>query len=309
MTPPFDSAVYAAPIGEVVGPVRSSFGYHVIEVLNRWAADSAEARHILIPFARTDDSEIELLTLADSLEDLSESMPLEQAAAAAGLTSTVVDISRDFPFVAGAGQVSEGADWLFEEAAPGDVSPVFETGTAFYAMELIDSQPEGVLPLDDVTTAIESTLLFERQLSRAQEEARTAAARIAGGEPIANVASDLGLELRTAGPFSRSDFVPGIGRQNAAIGAAFGLEPGEVSGVVTTPTNAYLIESIARTPADSVAWRTQIATQRRAAVGAEQQVRLQEWIDALRSAARIVDRRDIVLAPQDPDAVQMPLVF
>jgi parvulin-like peptidyl-prolyl isomerase len=211
--------------------------------------------------------------------------------------------------VAGAGQVSEGADWLFEEAAPGDVSPVFETGTAFYAMELIDSQPEGVLPLDDVTAAIESTLLFERQLARAQEEARTAAARIAGGEPIANVASDLGLELRTAGPFTRSDFVPGIGRQNAAIGAAFGLEPGEVSGVVTTPTNAYLIESIARTPADSVAWLAQIATQRRAAVAAEQQMRLQEWIDALRSAARIVDRRDIVLAPQDPDAVQMPLVF
>jgi parvulin-like peptidyl-prolyl isomerase len=87
------------------------------------------------------------------------------------------------------------------------------------------------------------------------------------------------------------------------------LEPGEVSGVVTTPANAYLIESIARTPADSVAWRTQIATQRRDAVAAEQQMRLQEWIDALRSAARIVDRRDIVLAPQDPDAVQMPLVF
>ena len=74
MTPPFDSAVFAAPVGEVTGPVKSSFGYHIIEVLDRWAQDSAQARHILIPVARTDDSEIELLTMADSLEDLGEAM-------------------------------------------------------------------------------------------------------------------------------------------------------------------------------------------------------------------------------------------
>ena len=68
-----------------------------------------------------------------------------------------------------------------------------------------------------------------------------------GGTPLSNVAAELGLEARNAGPVSRIDFVPGVGRQNAAIGAAFGLQPGEVSGVVTTASNAYVLEVLTRT--------------------------------------------------------------
>lgn len=310
MTPPFDSAVFAAPVGEVVGPVKSSFGYHVIEVLDRWAQDSAQARHILVPVARTDESEIELLTMADSVEDLGEAMGLEEAAAAAGITSTTMDLAQNFAFIPGAGQVSEGADWVFEEASPGDVSPVFETPTAFYALELISSEPEGVLPLEDATPSVRSTLLFERKMARAEVDAQTVSSRVRGGEALENVASELAMEVRTAGPFTRNDFVPGIGRQNAAIGAAFGLEPGEVSGAVTTPVNAFVIQVNTRTEADSTAWLALVPQQRQQAIGARQQARLGEWIEALRAAARIVDRRDVVLAPVDEDALpQMPMMF
>lgn len=311
MTPPFDSAVFAAPVGEVVGPVQSSFGYHIIEVQERWAADSAQARHILIPVARTDDSEIALLNLADSLEDLGESMPLDQAAAEAGLVATTMDLAQNFPFIPGAGQVSEGADWAFEDASPGDVSPVFETPTGFYSIELVSSEPEGILPLADATPAIRSTLLLEQKMERARVEAQEVVSRVRAGEALANVAADMELTLRNAGPFSRNDFVPGLGRRNAAVGAAFGIEPGEVSEAVSTPANTFIVEVLTRSDADRTVWQAQLAQQRDAAVLARQQVRLSEWIDALRTSARIVDRRDVVLLePGDEDAVpQMPLGF
>lgn len=310
MTPPFDSAIFAAPIGEVVGPVKTSFGYHVLEVQDRWAADSAQARHILVPVARTDDSEIALLNLADSLEDLGESMPLDQAAAQAGLTATTMELAQNFPFIPGAGQVSEGADWAFEDASPGDVSPVFETSTAFYSIELVSSEPEGILPLADATPAIRSTLLLERKMERARVEAQDVVSRVRSGEALANVAADMELEVRNAGPFTRNDFVPGLGRQNAAVGAAFGIEPGEVSEAVSTPANTFIVEVLTRTDADSTAWLAQVSQQREAAVQQRQQIRLSEWIEALRSSARIVDRRDVVLVEPDEDALpQMPLGF
>ena len=310
MVPEFDEAVFEASAGDVIGPVKTSYGYHIIELQERWAADSAQARHILIPVARTDDSEIELLTLADSLEDMSEAMPLEQAATEAGLTSTTMELAQNFPFLPGAGQVSEGADWLFEEASPGDVSPVFETPTAFYALELISSEPEGVLPLEDASTAIRATLLFDAKMAQAQVDAQDVVSRVRGGGVLSNVAAELDMEVRSAGPFSRNDFVPGVGRQNAAIGAAFGLGPGDVSGVVSTPANAYVIEVLTRTDADSTVWLAQMAQQRETAILIRQQQRLQEWIEALRAAANIRDRRDIVLAPVDEDALpQMPMMF
>jgi hypothetical protein len=83
-----------------------------------------------------------------------------------------------------------------------------------------------------------------------------------------------------------------------------------VSDAVSTPANAYVIEVLGRVEADSTAWLTQIPIQRQVAVLTRQQVRLQEWIEALRGAADIVDRRDIVLAPLDDDlALQMPMGF
>jgi parvulin-like peptidyl-prolyl isomerase len=137
--------------------VQSAFGFHVIEVLNR-TADSAQARHVLVRIDRTDDSEIALLTMADSLEALGESLPLEAAAEALGLSAQEVQVTETFPFVPGPGQVGEGADWALEEAEPGEVSPVFENAQAFYAMELVSMEPAGYLPLDQATTAIEQTL-------------------------------------------------------------------------------------------------------------------------------------------------------
>jgi parvulin-like peptidyl-prolyl isomerase len=310
LTAAVDSAVFTRPVGLVNEPIESMFGIHLVEVIERWAADSARARHILIPFARTEESEIALLALADSLEALAETMSLERAASAMGLTTQTAEITLDFPFIAGAGRISEGADWVFEaETAPGDVSPVFETSTAFYALEVVSKEPEGVLSLEQATPAIEATLRFDRKMERAREEARTLVERVRAGTPLVNAAAEMGLEARIAGPFSRDDFVPGIGRHNAVIGTAFGLPIGRVSGVVSTSTNHYVLEVLQRTEPDSAAWRAQLPQQRLQAVALARQERLQEWIEALRASARIVDRRDIVLAPVDDGTARLPLAF
>jgi parvulin-like peptidyl-prolyl isomerase len=311
MAGPFDSAVFAAPVGEVTEPVRTGFGVHLIEVQDRWGQDSVRARHILLPFERSDSSEIALLTRADSLEDLGEEMELSAAAEVLGTEATVQEFNENFPFLPGAGQIGEGADWAFEEAVPGDVSPVFENGQAFYALELISSEPAGVLPFDQARPAIESTLLLERKMERAQEEGAQLVEQVRGGEALPNAAAEAGLEVREAGPFSRTSFVPGMGRQNAAIGAAFGLEVGDLSDVVTTPANAFVIELLDRRPADSLAWREQLPQQRQAVEQRLQQERLQEWIEALRAAADIVDRRDQVLQPleEEQQAPPMPMMF
>ena len=305
-----DSAIFSGPTGLQPQPVQTGFGLHVLDVMERWGADSARVRHILLPVARTDESEVALFQRADSLEDLGEAMPLEQAARELGLPVQTADFTQDFPFLAGVGQVSEGSDWLFEEASVGDVSPVFETSTAFYALEVVSSAPAGVLEIGQARAAIEETLRFEQKMRRAREEGQQVVDRARAGTPLSNVAAEMGLEARTAGPFSRNDFVPGLGRQNAVVGASFGLPIGEVSDVIATENNQYVMEVLSRTPADSTAWAAQLPQQRAQAIATLQQQRLGEWVDALRATARVVDRRAEVLVPLDEDApAQMPLFF
>jgi len=308
----FDSATFSGPTGVLPRPVQSGFGFHIIDVMERWGADSARVRQILVPVARTDASEVSLFQRADSLEDLAEGMPLEQAARGLGLTTQSGEITQDFPFLAGVGQITEGADWVFEEASVGDVSPVFETTTAFYALEVLSSAEAGVLDIEQARAAIEETIRFEQKMERARTEAQQVVDRARAGTPLANVAAEMGLEARPAGPFSRNDFVPGIGRQNAVIGAAFGLSVGRVSDVIATANNQYVIEVLSRTEADSTAWLAQLPQQRAEAVTLIQRARLSEWLAALRATARVVDRRAEVLVPLDEDAPlqpQLPLGF
>jgi len=304
--PAVDSAIFAAPLETVTEPVRSASGYHLIEVEERWSQDSARVRHILIPIARTDESEIELFTRADSLEGLLENRSLDEAAAELGLSVEEAELSTEFALVSGAGQVSEGADWAFEEAEIGDASPVFETPQAFYALELVSSTPAGVLPLAAARPSIEQILRFEKKQALAEAEAEDLVSEIRAGEPLPNVAAAHGLEVRSAGPFARNDFVPGLGRYNAAIGAAFGLQPGEVSGVISTPSNTFVLEVVNRSPANREEWEAQKAMQREQVTQVLRQERLQSWLTGLRETATVQDRRAEVLQPAEDQPLRQP---
>lgn len=312
MVPAFDSAAFAAPLNRVTGPVRTSFGVHLIEVTRRWGRDSARARHILLPFERTDDSEIELYTVADSLEVLGESVALAEAAAVLGLEADTVEFLETFPLAPGAGDVTEGGDWVFDpETSPGEVSPVFENRIAFYAMELVSVDPSHYLTREEAESSIRASIGTVKKVGAAMEEARTLVAEVRSGRPLDEVAREMGLdEVREAGPFARNDNVPGLGRYNAAVGAGFGLEVGEVSDAVQADQNAFVIELTALQAADSLAWRDQIDVQRSRLLGALREQRLFQWIEALREEAEIVDRRDEVLDPPEAeDQVRLPPVF
>ncbi|NNM06929.1 MAG: hypothetical protein HKO65_17665 [Gemmatimonadetes bacterium] len=302
MVPAFDSVAFNAPLNRVQEPVETSFGFHVVEVLTR-SGDSAQARHVLVPVERTNESEIRLLTLADSLEVLGESMTLEEAAAALDVPTSQQVMTELFPFLAGVGQVSDGLDWAFREASPEEVSPVFEDQQAFYMMELVTSTPEGFQPLESASPTIRDFLRLEKkvEVSRAEAEELLARARDAGSlEALDGVD---GLSVAMAGPLSRSEFFPGLGYQNEAVGAAFGLEPNEIGNPVVTDSNVFLVQLLEKTQADSLAWEEQKANQRAQSVFTVQQQRLDQWIAAMREAADIVDRREQVFqAPQGQNA-------
>lgn len=312
MTAAFDSAVFAAPLNRPAGPVRTEFGLHVVEVLDRWGQDSAWARHVLVAFERTDSSEIAMLGAADSLEALGEEMPLGEAAAILGLGADTLEILEARPLAPGIGSIAEGGEWAFDvETAPGDVSPVFESRTSFYAIELVSVDPAGYVPAEEAEPAIRQTLGLRKKLAVALEEAQGLAAQIREGASLAGAAAEAGLEVREAGPFAREDFVPGLGYRTVAVGTAFGIGVDEVSDAVESSQNVFLLERTGSAAADSAAWEAQAATQREQVVAALRGARFDQWLAALRASADVVDRREEVLAPPDEDAQRrgLPPVF
>jgi len=308
-----DSAIFSGPVGQVQGPIETNFGLHVVRVDNRWGADSAQARHILIPMQRTDASEMRLLARADSLERMGQNRTLEEVASILGVAVQETRLTEEFPLAPGAGFIGEGAEWALEEAAPGDVSPVFETQQAFYALELISTTPAGYQSVEEVTGLIEETLRFQKKMELAAEEgARWTEALRSGSTTLEQIASENGLTVNRPDPFTRADFVPGLGRQNAAVGAAFGLADGGFSVPVRTGTNVFILQRLSSTPADRGAFEAVKEQLRFQTVQLIQQQRLDEWLAGLREATRVVDRRrEVFRAAEDAAAngPRMPLAF
>jgi len=53
MVEPFERAAFEGPTGELVGPVETLFGYHVMQVLDK-RGEEVRVRHILVAFGRSD---------------------------------------------------------------------------------------------------------------------------------------------------------------------------------------------------------------------------------------------------------------
>ncbi|MSR23194.1 MAG: hypothetical protein EXR92_06610 [Gemmatimonadetes bacterium] len=309
--PELDAVVFSIPIGTVSEPIQTTAGYHLIEVLSR-DGDQAEVRQILIPVRRTAESELAMLVLADSLEALGAGRTVAAAAEPLGLEVLEGEITADFAFLLGVGNASEAQDWVFQDQeGVGAVSPVFESPAAFYMVEIVNVSPSGSRPLTEASAQIEWRLRLARKVEQVLAEARGWTDELrSGSTTLEALGNRLSIEPERVGPFTREEFVPGLGQQTAAVGAAFGVAVGQFAGPVVAMDRVILLRVENRVEADRAEWEAQEATQRTQVTQGIQQARLIEWLDGLRETTRIVDNRDTyfqLAEEQAANPTQLPM--
>jgi peptidyl-prolyl cis-trans isomerase D len=287
----FARAAWSVPLNQVSLPVETQFGFHLVRVQER-TDSTARLSQILIPIELTRDHEDRILTHADSLEDLTENFTLERAASELGLAIREAAVTEAQPFVPGAGSLDDGVYWAFHTAeGEGDISPLYEGDGMYYVVELVRRTPEQVVPLDEARAAIRLRVQEQKKLERARITARDMVDRIRQGATLDSVAAAHRLQVQEAGPFTRVEFVPGIGRANAVVGAAFGLGAGEVSGVVEANDALYIVQLVEKTEANRQEWEAQKQQQARMVTAALEEARIRQYMEELRGNAEILDRR------------------
>ncbi|RMH68296.1 MAG: peptidylprolyl isomerase [Bacteroidetes bacterium] len=287
MVEPFEEATFSARVGEITRPVETRFGIHLIQVTDR--TDRAVR---LADFALTLRPSVGTLNDAEErLEDLayfaSESEDFQGEAEQAGLTPTVVQVEVDQQFIPGLGNSRRLMNFL-ADAEPGDISEVIELNDQFIVAHVSAIQPEGYRSFDEVRSEIEPRVRTEKKKEVQRERLARAAAAHDDLDAIGNA---LNVPPRTANGLRMDNpVVPGLGREPAFVGTAFGLDQGERSGVITGENAAFILEvtNIQEPPPISEAQRqqirTQLLTQRRNQVQ-------QQWIAGLRERADIEDNR------------------
>src|SRR5690606_18454761 len=141
-----------------------------------------------------------------------------------------------------------------------DVSDVIDTGTAFVVVRVTEIQPEGYRSLAEVREELEPRVRLEKK-----KEGQVAALREAleahGFDGLA--AATGGTSASTPNLSVTNLTVPGLGREPAFVGTAFGLEPGQTSGVVAGTNAAYVARTTNVTAADPAQMTDEQRTQLR----------------------------------------------
>ena len=287
----FEAAAFAAPTGRVVGPVTTQFGVHLIEVLDR-----ADQEVELIQISRPVEGDVD--RVIEQAQDFVAFLELEdqdftEAAQEQGIAPTQVQVQEDQAGIPGLDVGREFIRFL-RGAREGQVSEPMDAGDSFVVVRLLEETSAGVAPFDEVRGQIEQAVRLEKkkevQLARLRDAVTGAtgfqAIAAAAGVPVES-ASDLSL-VTTA--------IPGFGAEPRVVGAVFGLQPGQRSGVIEGDQAAFVVRTTSLVGGTDGELTAEARAQlRQQLLQRKRQRILQAWLRGLRDEADVEDFRDEIL--------------
>lgn len=236
----FDDTAFAMQAGEVRGPVKTDFGWHIVKVNGVQAAVQRpfdEVRAELEKDMQEGARERAFNEMTGKLVDAAYKTPtsLEPAAKAVGLPlQTTPAFSRaGGPGIAGNPKVLRVAfsDTMLQDGTASD--PIELGPERSVLIRVIDHESEQALPLAQVRDAVVAAIRADRQ-RKAAEAAADALVKAAKAKGLAEAAKDAGLAVGEANDVTRGMPVP-----SPQAAQAFFNEPRPQAGEV--PVNKVLV--------------------------------------------------------------------
>jgi peptidylprolyl isomerase/peptidyl-prolyl cis-trans isomerase D len=299
MAPPFEEAAFSATPGEVMGPVKTNFGYHLIEVQARadQAVQIADLSMNLRPSVATlDETESMMRDVSvfaseeGNFEAQAERSDLKIQSATVAANSADGEDEGEIPLEAisslGASQQIKN---FLSGAEAGATSDAVELDDQFAVVHVEEITPKGYRSLDEVRSQVESQV--RRQKKQKVQTKKLRQALDQSGGDLDRLAQAVGTTARAkTGVTFETSTIPALGNDAKFVGTALGLREGGSSGVVAGANGAFVLtatrvnEPAKLTDQKRKQLREQLLQQK------QQQMR-QQWIAGLRDEATITDNR------------------
>jgi len=247
LVPEFANPAFSLPIGQLSDLVKTSYGYHIIKVVEKRPAgykpfeDVKDQIRSQIVEQNGKDQAREAITRARALMDQKKPTSPEQFTAFANDKVSSNDtqwFSKSDP-IAGLGHNPVLAGWAFA-AKQGDVGDVIGTQRGPAIPYLLAIRPAGISPLAEIRDRVE----FDAKMDRARDLARDTMARAMPAPTIDALAAKLGLTGGDA-TVTSAGTISGInGDTQALADAALAAKPGELKGPVLVGDGAVAFQVI-----------------------------------------------------------------
>jgi hypothetical protein len=296
MVKEFEKAAFTAKKGEIIEPVKSNFGYHIIYVRDKKVENGEEkvlASHILL------NIEISSTTLSNLKRDATLfSYDAQDNGFSSAVSEHNLDIGNHKKMneegfsIKGLGGLRAGVRFAFNSKV-GDVSDILENDQYFSVFTLDTIIAPGFKSYEEVQAQIKSTLKKTKVMAVTLDQANKLLLTISGKDIKLDDAIDEDSELDAIKNESKQ-LVQGftsIGRSNYVTGALLAAKPGEILGPLETGRGHAIIELKEISVFDSTEYEVQKESLRKTIFNQKQNQFFQAWLDDLKENAEIVDNR------------------
>jgi parvulin-like peptidyl-prolyl isomerase len=291
MVKEFEAAALAGRPGQIIGPVKTQFGIHIIKIEAR---DSRELKvaTISLPIKASSATREEAFQRAQDFAYIAKKGNYEKDAESAGFKVLETSEFAKGAFIPGLGQFESINKFAFNNDL-GDISDAYQVNNGYAVVKISEIKKEGVRSFDDVKESLRGRALRAKKMASLKEIVQQKYASLGQNGDLAVLASDPNVSVQTTGDFTFGGGIPTVGREFAFNGAAKEAPVGSIAAPVEGKRGFYLMKVITRTPFDSAGYSmmknmlsTQLITEKRQRV-------LTQWLAKLKESADIEDNRDL----------------
>ncbi|HEY1252776.1 MAG TPA: peptidyl-prolyl cis-trans isomerase, partial [Thermoanaerobaculia bacterium] len=265
MVPEFEEAAFSMSPGEIRGPIKTQFGYHIVKFNSKTPARTRTLEEVRPSISqalaeRQAAAEAERLSadMATKLKGMRNASDDELRK----LQSDVVTFNTTEWAAKGDSIPGIGANQKFSDEAwslpIGKISttPIpTQRGTVF--VKPTEERPAGLPAFAELKPRLERDWKAERREKDALAQLEPAAREIASGTTLATLAGRYGTEVKTTTDFGPSGPVPEIGSAPDLVAAVFKTPQGQAGPAVSVPNGFVLFRVLTRTEGDRAAFAAQ----------------------------------------------------
>ena len=247
--PEFEAAAFSLPKGSISDLVKTQYGFHIIQVIDRQMARTQTFDEV--------KASIQSQMQQEKGEQLGETQSTQIAEEIRRTgREPIEELTKKFNLLTGEAKLVEANQPLPELGnAPGllddvfrlrvgDLSAPIHTDRGYVVFTVKDIQPTHPAALAEVHDRVLTDYRHEKAVDLAKTRADELAKRVKAAENFASAAKVLGLEMKTSEPIARTGSIPDAGSAKQ-IAAAFTLPVGQGGDPVFLGTN-WLVYRVAQ---------------------------------------------------------------